>query len=469
MTKRCHCSTKITMASLVRCSNCGEPYLDPDEAEILNEEIINIVNNEPDKFPAGTCGVSLLQVEIESNRDNEPNTQDRRTFLKVLAGGVVGTIIGGLSVEVLKPYIERQVPRYDNQITDRYYIEKSGIKLPDYALGYLEYISYISDLEYDLKKRTVIIKDQRANPFISIIQNALRDVAIGRFKSESEKVLEASVRVHNLSNKAKSSLYQKLAEIQGCRHGRVKEAIDTLNRAMVLENEEKTKSLIIRQILNQQYLSIDRDKVNLPELWIELNTTLEDGLDLIGVGKSKGDNRLEKAIRFDNVSGPGILIFEALRETAEKKDSLKEMRKAMNWHLKLSLTLGLQRPGIAWNRLTPLAAQAIDLGDLEFASKVLRIAEDPPIASMSEYANKQKKYEGAEWLLYMLMEAAWNLAAANVSNNKMDKEKYSMNSLRLLRVILKHEDRILPVLRVANLYKATAYRILGFVADSMIY
>jgi hypothetical protein len=100
-------------------------------------------------------------------------------------------------------------------------------------------------------------------------------------------------------------------------------------------------------------------------------------------------------------------------------DSPRHCDKILRWHLDLIKTMGKNATSpadaaTAWNRHSPLAAQAIALGRYGTAIEVLKrakaIAAQKKSDPVSVYARRQYENKGAEWMVHRVVEASYYVA-----------------------------------------------------------
>lgn len=257
--------------------------------------------------------------------------------------------------------------------------------------------------------------------------------------------------------RVKAFLLERLGKVQGLL-GKIGPAIKNLQLARGISGgNEQDQARLLRQLLNHAYLGVHLADLPFPERWDEFNALLSQAQDLMGVDKEIDGwaNRSRRAKKFD--VGHGILMFEAISVAARSGDDVKRRRNALEAHLNFIRLFQSHDQVNGWNRYTPLAAQALYLGELEFAEAVLDEAQaktlgDPP---ENEHAARVKKFHGHEWLWHLIVKAALLIKRAKrLSRSDPTRSEFMGRARELLSVPLsKYKDPdALPYLGRVNLY-----------------
>jgi hypothetical protein len=202
--------------------------------------------------------------------------------------------------------------------------------------------------------------------------------------------------------------------------GQIREALPELDQ--LLESSAVTdpieKARYLRQAVSHSYIMLPLASVGEPSTWLDFRSYLSQLLSLLGLMDTQDldpDGRTKKALRFDPFIGPAALIFEATMLAEERRADRLESLRLLEWHLRLIRLVQGVDAFTGWIRYTPLAAQAIRLGQLKFAAFVLEQAANAASETqpVGKYVRRVREQQGLEWLLHRALVAVLFLERGN--------------------------------------------------------
>jgi hypothetical protein len=411
----CMCSeAQLYSITSLFCGRCGRRIVSSENTEKEQEIVHEVTEGNPDRLSHG----AVLIAAGEAEPDILPDCRiTKREFVKTLRDLGIGIFLG-LLAEPAKTLITRRSGAID---TDQEAREEASQRVRSLVLTEDD----IRNAENTLLKEGVIILREQAKQYrherqyaMSMLFDALADHAIGIQSKDAENDLNKLLYA-NPYPAVKSRLYFHRGRTRVfC--GNTEEGLNDLDAAIGHAPKKDAKSRVefLRQAMSHAYISIERANVLEPNKWTRISSKIREACDIVGLQNISIDDfseRQKRAVAFDPILGTGILIFEALMRAAEYRGDLKNCQRALEWHYNLIRTLEQNHPILGWIRYTPLAAQAIALGELEFAEKVLDRAHNIAMSTNTadpvvRYARSQQENKGVEWLFHEVVFASLYLA-----------------------------------------------------------
>jgi len=271
----------------------------------------------------------------------------------------------------------------------------------------------------------------------------------GTDPKSAEIALETLVKDQD-DDQVKLHLLEDLGRVRAL-NGKVREGLRDLETAISLvpSSDDRTRVRLLRQTMSHAYIALPRDKVLKPDSW-PVRKYLREALeimDLVPKSDPLSPLRIERAKEFHPAVGPGVLVFEAYVRACEVS-SVRERQRIFDWHLDLLKAIEADGgdPLAAWIRHMPLAAQAIALGHIGFAQKVLDRAAAAGRGvgrpGVVQFAAWQRENLGIEWLVL-------NVGYAALYLKRGERRK----ARQALEIPLRECAKAPSLLRAAQLYR----------------
>jgi hypothetical protein len=456
-----------------RCKNCGEKLISDEQIEMLYQLALYLSNGKSNALKDG----QFINADNELNQAKKaksecPNNQkfsmdknDKRMksdeLLKILEASGIKDIITLLDEPIKERIGLKHFSNEYNENNDIYLnqtIDKSDIKKIQNTLNFSKNLDYLIS-KYDKKNRTSVSALIKAIKLYSFGSDPLKSKFI--FGKLLEIELDPFVKAFILYHYAKTLTY---TNPKGALVGIKK--LDEALRLCPNDNIEM-RLMILRQALVHSYICVEKDDVLNPEEWFNMQNYLDESIDILGIKNEdnlkikliKASNvKISKIPKFNKTIGLGILMFEAFKNAAFNYDNKRDNLRYLHWHLDLIKVFQKNDAVNGWNRYTPLAAQAISLGQLDFAKQVINLAYNyvkfPDNSIISSYANKQKENRGTDWLFFLVVKAAYHIAKSKDYSNPKDR----IAQIELAKSALKNpldpnnSNKSLLFIRAAKLY-----------------
>ena len=394
--KICTCDSTPVVTSLTTlyCGRCEGRFL---SSEIISS--IDAINQKETNLDASQLPEGRFeQSEIELNKSKEDvagsNFQGkiaRREFFSK-----INWWLKAITASFLASELNYQIHnRISNSIETNKSIEE--IEFSDISQIDIYYLDRALKSGHDLSQISHGAHKIGKHAF-GLLVDALKTHTEGNRPREAVQIYSQLLNLNPAAEVKEYLLFRRSKAF--CASGLVEKGIKDLDELLSLPkiiNNPKKRLEYIRQCLNHNYTILSNEEVSNPNSWTKFKSLLKTALDTIEINSVSQDNFdqiTKKACQIDFSLGPGTLIFEAIYFAEQNKHDKNESLRALNWHLDLIRLFEKEDQINGWNRYTPLASQAIRIGQLEFAQKVLDEASRHP------QAKKLENIQGIEWLLH---------------------------------------------------------------------
>ena len=439
----CQCRPHAELSSDVHlvCGRCGRRLLSSDDARQLDDLNRNATAGDAAKLPDGRIHEALaLDNNAEASSDPPPGGSlfTRRGLAKGMRDIAIAALAGATSHWLILRLggfaaSDKELEAIRHELTN------AQVHTVEAALGRGENLRTLA--------ATFLSQDHNgAHNFAQAVADHTDGSHVGRAIAGFRTLLADS----RLCPETQDAVRFRLAKALG-----LAGMVDAGSRELTAllssrEHPPITRVKYLRQAMNHSYLLLRDFELARPELWTVIQSCLHEAKEIMALScplSSEPTRCLSTASRFHPGLGPAVLMFEALSDAALSESDRGATLHALKVHLDLVRALVGIDEVTGWNRYTPLAAQAMYLDQLDFASTVLDEAKD--LSFRLGNARRQRQQEGAEWLLH--------LAQRGVLALKQGKAQEARKALRYL-MDGQRANKLRPFLRPLTGLKQRAER-----------